>query len=248
MRSILFTLFLSLLLPVYLLAQPDDSRKKQTRILTGGFGYFAVEIPFLQLNELNDHLASFNIPQFETPFIGLGGGGMLGRSKVTFGGEGIGLLGKEQSYRRGDTLYRIKLDGGVGTAFLGYTVFQSPIVIQILGGIGGTGMTLTISQTEGASFDEILRDPGREAKLSIGGFHFLGGVNILIPIQDMLLLGFQGGYRFTVTNSDWKYQTDIAISDGPRTGYDGPYVKVIIGFGGFTYEKKRKSPNNDNDF
>jgi len=199
----------------------------------GGLGYFSVGMHFLQLDDLNNRLAQYQIPTFDVPYITLGGGGAFSGKRIFFGGEGAGFIQREQSYQRGDTTFRMQLDGGMGVGLLGFNLLQNPITIQLLGGIGGSTLTLKITEERSDSFDDILQRPQREITLTIGSFLFQGSANVLIPITNSLFVGLQGGYVFSITNSDWQYSSRIAIANGPKAGFDGAFARLLIGFGWF---------------
>ncbi len=220
-RSI--AVFVGLLMALPVVAQP----------VHGGIAYLSVGMPFLQLDALNNRLTQHQIPAFDAPFITIGGGGAFSGERLFFGGEGAGLIQREQSYQRGDTTFRMQLDGGMGVGLIGFNLLRSPVTIQLLGGIGGSSLTLKITEERSDSFDDILQQPQREITMTIGSFLFQGGANVLIPITNSIFVGLQGGYVFSVTNSDWQYSSRIAIANGPKAGFDGAFARLLIGFGWF---------------
>ncbi len=223
MRNIFVIIGMLLLSNFPILAQP----------LHGAFGYFAVGLPFLQLDHLNDRLTAHNIPTFDTPHITMGGGGGLISNNVLLGGEGASLVQRERTYQRGDTTFRIQLEGGMGNAFIGYTLLSAPVILQLSGGIGGGNIKVKITEERGGTFDEVLQHPQREIEMSVNNFLIQGSAHLLIPITRSLFIGAQGGYVFTLADKDWQYRSRIAIANGPKTGFDGPFIRLLIGFGWF---------------
>ena len=47
-----------------------------------------------------------------------------------------------------------------------------------------------------------------------------------------MVLGVRAGYTFSPFKGDWNMD-DLEISGAPETGITGPYIRLMIGGGGF---------------
>lgn len=206
----------------------------------GGGGYFMFGWNLLDIEELNSKLENKGYSALSDNFISFGGGGHGIINKLIIGGEGHGLIGQEVTSGN----YKSSLSVGYGFFNLGYIIISAGnLKVYPLLGLGGGGMSLRIIEKTPLSFDELLDNPKRMAELSTGGFllNLSLGTDYLLNLESDaeggggLLVGLRFGYTFTPLKGDWKMD-EVDISDAPQLGITGPYIRLIIGGGGYGRE------------
>jgi len=204
----------------------------------GGAGFFAIGTSVAGgIDNLNDRLEAMGYPTFGSAALSLGGGGygIVGR-RVLLGGEGHGLIRPAQSFQGRN----VSVGGGYGLATLGYlAVARSHLRVYPQVGVGAGGFTVDIGSTgEATEFDEVLDDPNRRAELSRGSLLVSLALNATYELFSApdeaggLRIGVQAGYLFAPFSSEWQLDNN-PLDDGPdTTGFDGPFVRLLIGGGG----------------
>ena len=212
-----------------------DDRAHHAEHREGGAGYFAIGTNVLGVDALNDRLSAFGYPTFGSAFLSLGGGGygLIG-GRVLLGGEGHGLIRPSQSVRGRD----VSVGGGYGLATIGYlAVTRSSWRVYPQLGVGAGGFTVDIgSAGEATEFDDVLDNPNRRAELSRGSLLVSLALNATYAFSGAkepggFRLGVQAGYLLAPYSSDWQLDAD-ALADGPDAGFDGPFIRLLIGGGG----------------
>ncbi|MCK4597488.1 hypothetical protein KAU04_05585 [bacterium] len=207
------------------------------RLKGGGGGGFMMGLNMFDFDDLDRELGERGYAALPDNTFELGGGGYGLVGRVLLGGEGFGFSQKASS-----TDQKVTIEGGYGFFDLGYVVlrtgnfFAYPCI-----GIGGGSLTMTIYQKgDEPTFDEILDDPAREVRVSTGGFMLNAalGMDYLVALggdemggQGGILVGLRAGYMFTPSKGDWKME-ETSVLGGPELGLDGPYVHLMLGFGG----------------
>lgn len=204
-----------------------------------GMGYFMYGGSKIGINTLNASLEDKGYAKLSDNFISTGGGGQGIIGKLIIGGEGHGLGGKQTT----SGSYKSSLSAGYGFFNLGYLIYSTGhLNVYPLLGLGAGGITLKILETGTApSFDDILDDPKRGVELSTGGFLLnlaLGTEYFLILGRDErgeggLVFGLRIGYTLAPFKRDWEMDGEY-ISDGPKMGITGPYIRLMIGGGGMS--------------
>ena len=228
-----FVLTLTLLLLVSgapaLAQQPAPDMPQGHR---GGAGFIAIGTNVAQFNSLNDRLEASGYPSFGTRLLSLGGGGYrtIG-GRFLLGGEGYGVLTPSNTSRG----RRVSLGGGYGLATVGYLAIVRPqwrVYPQVGAGLGG--FSVQIGSADNAAFDDVLDDPSRESELNRGQFllslSLQGAYTFRSTNEGGFHVGLQAGYLFAPADSDWTLDGD-PIDGGPEAGFDGPYVRLLIGGG-----------------
>jgi hypothetical protein len=201
-----------------------------------GMGYFMFGTNIIDLGPLNSRLESKGYPKFSDNFFSLGGGGHGIINRVIIGGEGHALATRKTT----SGSYKMSIGAGYGFFNLGYIVYKTKdLRVYPLLGLGGGGMDLQIMEKGSPSFDEILDNPKRSAKLSTDGFLFslALGTDYLLKLgrdekgEGGLVFGLRIGYTFAPIKGDWSMD-GIDISGGPQVGITGPYIHLMIGGGG----------------
>jgi len=202
----------------------------------GGMGYFMVGSSIMDVKALNSRLEGKGYPALSDKFVSLGGGGhgIIGRAII--GGEGHGLIGEEVTTGS----YKVSIGAGYGLFNAGYIVYSTDSLrVYPLLGIGGGGIELSIVEKGSPSFDETLDNPRRMAVLSTGGLllQFALGTDYLLKLggtkkeRGGLVFGLRLGYSFAPIKGGWSMD-GIGISDAPRVGITGPYIRLILAGGG----------------
>jgi hypothetical protein len=207
-----------------------------------GRGYFMIGGNQLDMDDLNRRLMANGFTRFSDDYISLGGGGhAIVNERIIIGGEGHALLGRTKSSTVVNVDYGSKLSAGYGFFDLGYVVLRSGgFDAYPLLGIGGGGISMNFVESEVGSFDDVLQNPSRGSKLSTWdllvsvGFgmdhlYVLGGNE---QGEGGLVLGLRAGYIFSPFEGDWKFEGET-LPGGPDFGITGPYIRLMIGGGGW---------------
>lgn len=227
---------LTTLVPFPAHAQHDDEHHEHhAERHKGGAGYFAIGTNVIGIDALNDRLDAFGYPTFGSAFLSLGGGGYgIVGGRVLLGGEGHGLIRPSQSVGGRD----VSIGGGYGLATLGYlAVAQSNWRVYPQVGLGAGGFTVDIESAGTATeLDEVLDDPNRRAELTRGSLLVSLALNATYAFSSSeeeggFRIGLQAGYLLAPYSSDWQLDED-ALADGPDAGFDGPFIRLLIGGGG----------------
>lgn len=227
----LVSLFLLLFALNIALSQENNTNEN----LYGGAGYFMPGVQVLTLSNLNSKLESKGYPKISTSFTSVGGGGHAIIANFVVGGEGHGIIGKDVTNDK----YTLNLSGGYGIFDLGYVIFSKwGLNIYPMVGIGGSGLTLSITERTIPTFDEILDNPKGHIEMTTGSLllHFAIGADYIVSFggespKGGVLIGLRAGLTYTPVAGDWK-MADVKVASGPETGLTGAYVRLKIGGGG----------------
>ncbi len=205
--------------------------------LKGVMGYFMTGGNKLDIKSLNSRLKNNGHSNISDEFISIGGGGHVIINKVIIGGEGHWLIGKEETGGG----YNNSINSGYGLLNLGYLIYSTPkLRVYPLIGLGGGGSRLKIAEKETSrSFDDVLDNPKRRTELFTGSFllNLAIGTDYLLKLTENemgeggLVFGIRAGYTFSPLKGDW-YQGSTELSGAPEMGITGPYLRLMIGFGG----------------
>ena len=213
----------------------DDDEAVPAVYREGGAGYFAIGTNVIGIDALNDRLAAFGYPTFGSAFLSLGGGGYgVVSGRFLLGGEGHGLIRPSQSVGGRN----VSAGGGYGLATIGYlAVAQSKLRVYPQVGVGAGGFTVDIGSAGTATaFDEVLNNPNRSAELSRGSLLVSLAVSATYEFSGPdeaggFRIGLQAGYLLAPYSGDWQLDAD-ALENGPDAGFDGPFIRLLIGGGG----------------
>jgi hypothetical protein len=205
----------------------------------GGMGYSMFGRGTIDLSDLNSKLESKGYSAMSDKFFSAGGGGhRIFASGLIIGGEGHAVLGDEAT--SGNNKHSVNI--GYGFFNLGYIVYSvQELRFYPLLGLGFGGMTFTIKEDVASlSLDDVLDNPGRKAEISTGGFllNLAVGMDYLLKFGEDekgkagMVLGLRAGYTFSPFKGDWTMD-ELKISGAPKLGITGPYIRLMIGGGGF---------------
>lgn len=176
---------------------------------------------------LNDRLAPFGYPRLSRGLLSLGCGGRLIFGRLVFGGEYHHLSQGETETEA----YKTSLNGAYGFFDLGAVLHRSPrILVFGLAGIGGGRLSLKMQTTQGAPFDEVLADPGRDANLSTYGFLTQLVAAVDVRLTKRYFVGLRAGYVFAPSRAEWELGFEN-VPSGPDARLTGPSLRVIFGRG-----------------
>ena len=202
----------------------------------GGMGYFAFGWRQVDVDELNVVLKGKGYPAFSDGYFLLGGGGhAVIRYNLIVGGEGHGLVRRQQS----GLARRTSISGGYGFFNVGYSLYRTDeLRVYPLLGLGGGSLQLDISERAVTSFGQILDDPGRSAQVSTGGLllDLALGADYLLALredkdsQSGMVFGLRAGYTWAPLKGEWRL-AEADVAEGPPAGIEGAYVRLVIGRG-----------------
>lgn len=228
------TALLTLFISNFSFSQEAENEKKNEEVR----GYFMVGGSQLNIDALNERLVDKGKSSFSDGFLSFGGGFLRKKnSNWLFGVEGHFLLGEEKDYAMPTVSHKASLTTAYGFFDIGYAVVSSGgFNLYPLIGFGGGGMWLQIGKS---NFDDVLEAPERNANLTAGTFllNFALGSDYLIKLKEYekdeggIVLGFRAGYTYSPWNGAW-WSDNISIQGGPKIEMNGPYVRLMIGFGG----------------
>ncbi len=208
---------------------PPNPQPSSHEYRGGEAGFFAIGTNVAQLNALNDRLDASGYPTL----LSLGGGGhRIVGGRFLIGGEGHGLITPSKTVQ-GRT---VSLSGGYGLATVGYlAVAHSKWRVYPQVGAGLGGFSLTIGSADTAPFDDVLDDPNRESRLNRGQFlvslSLQGSYELSGPNEaGGFRIGLQAGYLLAPAAGDWTLGGH-QLGDGPDAGFDGPFLRLLIGGG-----------------
>lgn len=216
-----------------MLVQPAEAQRRRGDI---GRGYFQAGFMMLDLDDLNASLSDAGYPALDDRFLTLGGAGYGSRGRLLIGGEGLGILGQEETTTDGS--HNLSVNGGMGLFRLGYLAFTDEgFELFPSLGIGGGGMSLKIAERSSPSFDDVLGDPGRSSTLTTGmllvdaslglNYRFVTGSDD--GRAHGILLGVEGGYTYSPWDSGWDLDGVNDVAGGPELRIEGFHVRVSIG-------------------
>ena len=196
----------------------------------GMTGYISFGINRVENGSLNNDLEMNGYPSFSDLF-GAWGGGMHAviRNRFVIGMSYHRQMEKEKS----KSGYKTSFTGNSRSLDVGCIVFtKGYLQIFPLVGIGMQTVDVSIHETGGDSFENILADPGRGASLSRRGLMLDVGLqmNMLNVVEEIrhYTLGVRVGYRFVPGDNDWKIDNSTA-SVGPESSITGPNINLNIG-------------------
>ncbi len=201
-----------------------------------GRGYLMAGAQGMDIGALNSRLRANGYDTFPGTFATFGGGGYGIMGRFVIGGEGVGVMGGSKSGTIGADLFKTSLNGGYGLFRIGYIVARrGGLIVYPTFGIGGGGLSLEIDRRETVSFDSILQNPRRSARLG-SGFLLLdlgvGADNMVVlnrrgNEEGGIVFGLHAGYLFSPYQSGWG-----DALDGPDAAIQGAYVRLVVGGGG----------------
>jgi hypothetical protein len=227
---VLLTLFIS----NFSFSQEAETEKKNADVR----GYLMLGGSSIENDALNDKLVSKGYSSISDDYFSIGGGFLhKTNSRWLYGVEGHYLITEQKDNNLQNGSYNTSLTAAYGFLDVGYAVVSTGnLNIYPLLGIGVGGTWLKIGKN---NFDNILDNPQGNAEVYTGSFllNFALGSDYLFKLKEFekndggIVLGFRVGYTYTPWEGDW-WTDMVDVEGGPKTGMTGPYVRLMIGFGG----------------
>ena len=229
-RSVAIGIVLTSFLVVGLCRSQEGFRKPKQGATVA---YFSIGSNTLNLAELNTSLVINGHPQVSNNVFQFGGGVYGTVSKLIVGAKGHFLIGSRVT--EGDFSSKFSASSFiVHSGFLAYS--KKAFKVYALLGFGYGGVKLEL-------IEKILDPSGtpKEMRLDLGNSGFLLNLALGTDLhlifdnyQDVLgaiILGIRVGYTFALF--DWTLDgLEIHNHDDPTVNPTGPYVNLILGFGG----------------
>lgn len=216
----------------------------QDQVYRGGFGYGSLGFSYGTIANLEADLQSDELmctycstPQFAWN-IGGGGYGLFAK-RLIIAGSGYGLIYPTTESETAT----VKTKGASGFFSLGFAlVNNNGWLIYPAVGVGVTAHTMKIhNKTDGSIyFGDNLIHSGTQTEFWSG----MPMVEFKIGLNKMLKnitrgpgIGMDIGYQFNIKEGEWKNnETGEVVGDVSTTGYQGLFVTLTIGGGGFKTE------------
>jgi hypothetical protein len=236
-RSLAISLLVGLTIPVF----------GQKEGLNGGDGRFSFGYARVQVDKLQQFLPddASDLSLREDHFV-VGGQGSFIFNDLIVSLEGYALEGASSSSPN----WSVGTSGGIAQANVGYDFANSQrlLIAPKIGG-GVVGHTTEIDEEQDVDFSDVQGNPnnyGRTLDISQSGPLLHGGLRLdyyLIFNQREkerggLLASLEAGYWYQPASGDWSYEGG-SINNAPDYNFEGFYVQLGIGGGGFGPAKEQ---------
>jgi hypothetical protein len=191
----------------------------------------------LALGSMNDFLESQDLPPVPKTYFSYGVGGHVIHNKIVVGVEIMRLNEKEGAENKTFTT-------AVGAKYinlnLGYIPStQKGLMYYPYTGIGVGWFKMRTTENNINSFNAITTSQkGTEARrinflLNFGfALDYFNKYEPKKKGQNSLVIGLRVGYLYSFSKKHWKVNYTY-VPDGPGTGINGPYIRFVIGLGGY---------------
>lgn len=235
------TLFVSILLSLFVYpnlygqALPESQKKR------GGIGFLSIGYQGANPDQFNQTLTSFGYPDVSGTFTSLGGGGYAMIGKFVVGGHGHAATNPKSSYQN----FEVGVEMAYSYVDIGY-VLLSNHNLDVFPMVGaGTGrMTFEIAHDEWMPFTSLLSNPQTGTRINHNAFLLNVGVTATYLIdlgndafkRNGWMMGIQAGWMIDAFDNEWQLNENT-ITEVPEFGMGGPYIRIILGAGGFNYHE-----------
>ena len=198
----------------------------------------------LSLNELNNFLIQRDFPAGVENYFTFGIGGHVIHNKFVVGIEIQRFVEKKRITAKE---FNTSILGSYSILNVGYLLYSKKgLMMYPLLGIGLGRLKLRICENNIHSFEDINSyQKGSDSKTT----GFLTNIGFALDYffnfkekkkgKNRLVVGVRLGYIYSAIRSDWSVN-HIHVDDGPVTGLGGPYVRVVIGLGGWVEKLIKK--------
>jgi len=216
----------------------------------GGMGYFILGGRWIDTGSMGDALNERDYSNPTENYLSIGGGGFFFFGPLIMGGEGHGVMGIGTASTSADQTYTAEVSAGYGLLRLGYDVVSvEGFNLYPLLGLGGGTVQLSIYEDTDVTFTQALGNPRHEVHMYRDSFlvDLALGVDYRFEAPHgkckdekkcerkegkFLVIGLRGGYMFAPVESNW-HMAGGTVFGGPDIGVDGPFVQLVVGFGGW---------------
>jgi hypothetical protein len=199
----------------------------------------------LELSKLNSNLSERGFPEVSTTYLSYGVGGHFINNKLVFGVE---LLRLWERTTTAPTEYNLSVSVKFILLNFGHLIYQKKgLMLYPFLGAGYARLKMLTAQNNIDSFNDISHlQKSSESVFSNMIFNLGFATDYFLKYNhrqkghNNLIIGFRIGINFIPFNSTWKVNR-IPVPDGPQTGINGPYFRIIIGLGGWAERLIRKA-------
>ena len=198
--------------------------------------YMSVGGAMLDVDQLNGALGAQGYAPVSERFFTLGLGGHLVINQAIVGFQGTGLLAEQSASTNG--VFSASLAGRYGMLDFGYLIYEGESLdLYPLLGVGFGQLTLDIVDRTGGTFDGVVADPRRGVELEKKGFLLglsLGGDYVFEVGRGARrgpMIGIRAGYNYAPVEPEWSLDGTPLLS-GPELTLTGPFVRILLGWGG----------------
>jgi hypothetical protein len=231
---------------IYSDADPNPNSWRSTAFSPVVGSLYAIGgVGFYDFDSMNDSFSDNGYSTLKSPAFALGFGTDVSIGRLIVGGEwnwlwNVGTTSEadniDVNIKSNYWLFRMGVDLVKWRGLRVYPLF----------GIGSATTKLTMTEENGASFDEVLEDPGRDSRMTKTELLLDAslGIDYRFKVREnenkasFFTVGVRGGYLFTPYAGEWK-TGGAEIYGGPENVVGGPTVQLMIGFSG--EHKKRHS-------
>ena len=187
--------------------------------------------------KLNDYLGSRNFPTVAQNYFTYGLGGHVIHNKFVLGLEIQRSFKREQMTLKA---FKTSLSAKYSVLNVGYLFYwKKGLMMYPLIGVGLGELRLQVIENNIQSFADIGNyQKGSDSRtrsilLNIGfALDYFFKFNRSKKGQNNLMMGVRVGVLASAAKFDWSVNR-VTVPDGPTVGLTGPYVRVVIGLGGW---------------
>lgn len=191
----------------------------------GGFGHYTFGMAMPNISELKNFLKQKGYSDFGNEFITTGGSGYVIFKRFLIGGESNSLKTITTS-NDSSTAY---ISGGYWQFNLGYLIYSNRMFNSYaIFGLGKGELEIVTVENFSGNFDNLFDNPPKSARFSTDWFSFTASLQGDLFFYG-LNIGLRAGYGYSLKGG-WKVW-DKDVSGGPKVGFDGPFIRLIIGGG-----------------
>jgi hypothetical protein len=200
---------------------------------------------YLELSNLNNNLSDRGFPQVPADYFSYGAGGHFINNKLVFGVELLFLMEKTTTAQ---TDYNFSTSAKLILINFGRLVYRkNGLKLYPYLGAGYGKFKLITSQNNIDSFNDISNlHKNSESKFSNLVLNLGFATDYFLYFnpkkkgRNNIIIGLRVGINFVPFGSTWKVNR-IPVHDGPKMGIDGPYIRLVIGLGGWAERLIRKA-------
>ena len=206
--------------------------------------YFIAGQNMMSLNRLNNTIEQRGFPTVAENYFAYGLGGHVIHNKFVVGIELQRFIEKKKVSPKD---FNTSLLGKYSLLNMGYLLYSKKgLMMYPLCGIGMGELKLRVIENNIHSFDDIdSYQKGSDSKTRSFLVNLGFGLDYFFKFKERkrgknkLIMGIRLGYLISAVRSDWSVN-HIRVGDGPIAGLTGPYVRVIIGLGGWVEKLIKK--------
>jgi|GEM_PF-1286204 len=190
-----------------------------------------------RFNNLNIFLLQKDYPPVSENYLAYGIGGHVIHNKFIVGIELQRFVEKKRITAKE---FNTSILGTYSLLNVGYLLYSKKgLMMYPIFGIGLGQLKLRVRENNIHSFEDINSYQRGSDSKTTGFLTNIGfGLDYFFKFKEKkrgknkLVVGVRLGYIYAATRSGWSVN-HIRVDDGPTTGLGGPYVRVIIGLGGW---------------